>query len=220
MPFPECGPGAHYYSGEIYKFTPDHGSDFFVNAPTDEAVAGGTTYSWSVTVTEETIGGTSSVGVFDIIRLSDNAEVVSVVFTTTGTWTGSFTPGGGNTLRARLSVLHNDIRGADATVEFFLDPAGWTPPDCPDVEADFSGTPTSGDAPLTVDFTDETTNGPTSWAWDFGDGGTSTEQNPEHVYTTPGVYTVSLTASSASSEDTETKVGYIIVRRPGGAIFS
>lgn len=65
------------------------------------------------------------------------------------------------------------------------------------VVADFSGTPLFGTAPLTVAFTDLSTGTPTSWAWSFGDGGTSTAQNPTHIYTAPGVYTVTLTASRA-----------------------
>ena len=76
------------------------------------------------------------------------------------------------------------------------------------IDADFSGTPTSGPAPLDVDFTDETTGGtPTSWSWDFGDTGTSTAQNPSHTYQVPGTYTVSLTVNGG--EDTETKTDYI-----------
>ena len=54
--------------------------------------------------------------------------------------------------------------------------------------ADFSGSPTSGDAPLDVQFTDLTTNSPTSWSWTFGDGGTSTAQNPSYTYTAAGTY--------------------------------
>jgi YD repeat-containing protein len=77
--------------------------------------------------------------------------------------------------------------------------------------ADFSATPTSGYAPLTVAFTDQTTNSPTSWSWNFGDEGTSDLQNPSHQYTTPGTYTVSLTATNACNNDTETKTDYITV---------
>ncbi len=77
--------------------------------------------------------------------------------------------------------------------------------------ADFSGSPTSGDAPLTVTFTDLSSNNPTSWSWDFGDGTTSTVQNPTHTYNTPGTYTVSLTASNAYGSDTNTKTDYITV---------
>jgi PKD repeat protein len=59
--------------------------------------------------------------------------------------------------------------------------------------SDFTATPTSGPAPLTVQFTDISKNGPTAWAWVFGDGTTSTERNPEHVFTAAKTYTVSLT---------------------------
>ena len=60
-------------------------------------------------------------------------------------------------------------------------------------------------------FTDQSTNTPTSWSWDFGDGGTSTVQNPTHTYNTEGTYTVSLTVSNAYGNDTETKTDYITV---------
>ncbi len=82
------------------------------------------------------------------------------------------------------------------------------PPTNPPVAA-FSGTPTSGNIPLTVVFTDASTNAPTSWAWDFGDGGTSTAQNPSHIYTVAGTYTVTLTATNAYGSDSEVKTGYI-----------
>ncbi|MEO8192020.1 MAG: PKD domain-containing protein [Acidobacteriota bacterium] len=49
-----------------------------------------------------------------------------------------------------------------------------------------------------VQFTDTTAGGPTSWAWDFGDGGTSTDRNPAHVYASPGSFSARLTASNAS----------------------
>ncbi len=80
--------------------------------------------------------------------------------------------------------------------------------------AAFSGTPTSGTYPLAVTFTDASTYTPTSWAWDFGDGGTSTAQNPSHTYTAAGTYTVVLTATNAYGSDSETKAGYITVTAP------
>jgi PKD repeat protein len=58
---------------------------------------------------------------------------------------------------------------------------------------DFEADRTYGNNPLTVRFTDKTSGTPTSWSWDFGDGTTSTEQNPIHTYTKNGRYTVSLT---------------------------
>ncbi len=83
--------------------------------------------------------------------------------------------------------------------------------------ADFSGTPTSGDYPLTVSFSDLSTNGPTAWSWTFGDGGASTAQSPSHTYTAAGTYTVSLTATNAYGSDTATKVDYITVTEPAPA---
>lgn len=60
--------------------------------------------------------------------------------------------------------------------------------------AAFTATPRAGAAPLTVAFTDESTGTIESYDWDFGDGSAhSTEENPTHEYTSPGVYTVVLT---------------------------
>jgi PKD repeat protein len=80
----------------------------------------------------------------------------------------------------------------------------------------FSGAPRSGEAPLAVSFTDLSSNGPTSWQWDFGDGATSPEQNPTHTYTESGSYTVALTATNAAGSASEEKTGYIVVGAPGG----
>ena len=82
---------------------------------------------------------------------------------------------------------------------------------CSPPQADFSATPTQGQAPLTVNFTDLSVGNITSWSWNFGDSGTSTQQNPTHVYTLPGVYTVTLTVSGPCGVDTETKTEYIFV---------
>jgi PKD repeat protein len=90
---------------------------------------------------------------------------------------------------------------------------GGTPPTDPPVAA-FSGTPTDGVAPLSVSFTDASANNPTSWSWNFGDGATSTAQNPSHTYTNPGDYTVTLTATNAFGSDGETKTNYISVTDP------
>lgn len=60
-----------------------------------------------------------------------------------------------------------------------------------------------------VAFTDLTTNGPTQWDWTFGDGGTSTAQNPTHTYTVPGTYTVTLTATNANGSDLATYTNYV-----------
>ena len=77
--------------------------------------------------------------------------------------------------------------------------------------ADFSGAPVSGDVPLTVDFSDLSTDGATSWSWTFGDSGSSTEQNPSHTYLAAGTYNVTLTATNDCGSDIHTKSGYITV---------
>ena len=69
-----------------------------------------------------------------------------------------------------------------------------------------------------VNFTDQSTNNPTSWYWDFGDNGTSTQQNPSHEYSDPGIYTVSLTTSNSCGSNTETKNDYIHVSSIDGTI--
>ncbi|MDD1700255.1 MAG: PKD domain-containing protein, partial [Methanoregula sp.] len=77
--------------------------------------------------------------------------------------------------------------------------------------AEFSGSPTSGVAPLTVQFTDLSTNAPTFWIWLFGDGNSSTLQNPSFEYARPGLYTVALTATNTAGSDTSIKTNYINV---------
>ncbi len=81
---------------------------------------------------------------------------------------------------------------------------------------DFVADNTTIVAGQTVNFTDLSTNMPTSWAWTFN-GGTptsSTQQNPSIIYNTPGTYDVSLTATNSIGQGTETKTAYITVTPP------
>jgi len=73
-----------------------------------------------------------------------------------------------------------------------------------------------------ITFTDQsTTNGTiTAWAWNFGDSGTSTSQNPVHQYTTSGQYTVSLTVTDEFGSDTMTRTNYIAIDVPPVAAFT
>lgn len=80
--------------------------------------------------------------------------------------------------------------------------------------ASFGFSPVSGTAPLTVQFTDWSTNTPTSWYWTFGDGQTSTLQNPSHVYSSAGTYTVSLTATNVAGSSTHTWDNCVVVNLP------
>ncbi|WP_165074418.1 PKD domain-containing protein, partial [Methanogenium sp. MK-MG] len=86
--------------------------------------------------------------------------------------------------------------------------------DLPVPVAAFSGAPTTIDRGDAVTFTDAST--PVglidSWAWDFGDGGTSADQSPVYTYTTSGTHTVTLTATNEAGNDAEVKTNYITVR--------
>jgi uncharacterized protein (TIGR02145 family) len=77
--------------------------------------------------------------------------------------------------------------------------------------AGYTASPTSGIPPLTVNFSDQSVNNPTNWQWDFGDGGTSTKQNPVHTYNIDGFYAISLTINNEFGSDTKTKTNYINV---------
>jgi PKD repeat protein len=77
----------------------------------------------------------------------------------------------------------------------------------------YNGTVLKGLPPLTVNFFDTSTGGPTGWAWVFGDGNTSTEQNPSHVYST-GNWTVNLTVNNVDGINTTSKFQYVQVGAP------
>ncbi|HOW15466.1 PGF-pre-PGF domain-containing protein, partial [Methanosarcina sp.] len=69
--------------------------------------------------------------------------------------------------------------------------------------ANFSSNVTSGFVPLSVQFTDSSENA-TAWNWDFGDGNSSADQNPLHIFSTAGTYTVNLTVSNVNGTDSKT----------------
>jgi len=109
-------------------------------------------------------------------------------YTSTGTYTARLTvtgPGGNATAKRIITV--------NAVTEITF----------------FTANTTAGPAPLAVHFTDTSTGEPTAWSWTFGDGNTSTDQNPTHTYTAPGNYTVSLEVNGGA--DTCTRPAYITV---------
>jgi len=80
--------------------------------------------------------------------------------------------------------------------------------------ANFSASPLSGTAPLLVSFTDSSTSSPVTWSWSFGDGAVSTQRNPQHSYTAPGSYSVTLTAAGPQGSATRTRAALITVTGP------
>ena len=83
-----------------------------------------------------------------------------------------------------------------------------------DVEAAFTRSPSSPVVGQTVTFTDTSTGEPTSWEWDFDDGGWSDDQHPTHTFTEVGTFTVTLTANNDESTDTVSSVVTVIEDSP------
>jgi PKD repeat protein len=81
-------------------------------------------------------------------------------------------------------------------------------------QPDFNGTPTSGVIPLQVSFNDLSEGTIESWLWDFGDGNTSYEQNPEYIYSESGIFSVSLTVTGPGGTESIIKEAYISIFDP------
>ena len=77
--------------------------------------------------------------------------------------------------------------------------------------AGFSASPTTGNRPLVVDFTDESSGTVTSWSWEFGDGDTDSVQDPSHTYLFVGAFSVTLSVAGPGGSDTETTTAFIDV---------
>ncbi len=108
---------------------------------------------------------------------------IAHTFTNPGTYTVTLTaigPGGQDAAQAVITVNQ--------------------PPNAP--TAAFSQDTQSGDVPLNVSFTNQSQGQIDSYSWNFGDGGTSTEQNPSHSYTAAGTYTVTLTVTGPGGTST------------------
>jgi len=99
----------------------------------------------------------------------------------------------------------NDAGQATVTKTEYIqvNPSG-APPD-----ARFSVSPMMGYAPMTVRFTDRSSGMPLAWHWDFGDGSTSSEQNPSHTYATAGKYVPTLTVSGSGGSDSHSSFVWV-----------
>ena len=132
-----------------------------------------------------------------------------------GTGTTDFDIATSSLAEIRYVLIRDDGDGAnnEATPGVDID-AIEALPFCDAPVANFTGNPTSGTAPLSVEFTSQVQFTPgclSEVAWDFGDGATSSEANPTHVYQESGVYTVSLTAGGPGGEDEKVREDYITV---------
>lgn len=100
-----------------------------------------------------------------------------------------------------LTVFRNGEQAVGNRVVTVLSPIPVTPA----VSAAFDVSTANATVGAPVSFTDRSGGSPTSWNWNFGDGGSSTTRNPTHAYAAPGTYTVTLTASNASTTGSTTK---------------
>jgi PKD repeat protein len=105
-------------------------------------------------------------------------------------------------------VTNTDGKGTMLVGGFIVHQAGALP------IVNFTATSTNGTAPLIVHFNDTSTGSPVSWAWTFGDGGTSNIQNASHQYDNSGTYSVNLTVTNANGTASEVKKDYITVTSP------
>ena len=133
---------------------------------------------------------------------------------TISSWTWDFGDGGTSEVQ---SPLHIYKEAGNYTVTLIVDgPDGSDTETVEDyiqvVEVDFSADYVSGYYPLDIQFNDQSKGDISSWAWHFGDGGMSEEQNPSHTYQDVGVYEVSLTVTGQSGAIArEVKKAYIQV---------
>jgi PKD repeat protein len=192
----EAGSSRTQYYWEIYHLMGDPSVMTYMGVPTNNNVS----HPSSITTDATSVTVQANPGSY--VGISRDAVLYGAGYIgDTGSATISLTPFG-STGSADIVVTCQFKIPYISTISVTT---GTTPP-----TADFVGSPTSGMVPLTVNFTNLST-GAASLSWDFGDSGTSTQQNPSHTYTSPGTYTVSLTATNAYGSDTETKTDYITV---------
>ena len=115
---------------------------------------------------------------------------------------------------ARRGMGFNASQGSsnsvsDQVVDFTY-PTFCLTPTSPPIAA-FTANQTTATCPASIQFTDASTNIPQSWLWNFGDGQTSTQQNPLHAYSQPGSYTVKLKVTNTLGSDSITQTNYITI---------
>lgn len=123
-------------------------------------------------------------------------------YTTSGTYSVSLTVSntGGSNMKTKANYITVGVSPAPA------------PPAAPDAE--FTASTTSGVAALIVAFTSTSTGAIDSYFWEFGDGTTSTEQNPTHSYAAPGTYSVSLSVTGPGGSNSQAKANYVTAAAP------
>ena len=217
----------NYGSSQTYNITPNIGYNVADVEVNNASVGSVTTYQFTNVNANQTISATFAINQYTITpsisggngTISPNT-VQTVNYGDTPTF--NFTPNSGyhlNTVTVNGSLVtptgnsytFPPVTTNQTIVGTFL----VNPP-----VANFTGTPRTGAIPLAVTFTDISTNNPTSWLWNFGDGNTSTAQNPTNTYVAAGNYSVQLTATNAGGSNTSLQNGYIFAYIPAVANFT
>lgn len=133
-----------------------------------------------------------------------NAGRITLKYGSNLTDNGSFLQGGGAAGQGGVGGYENSVSGGQGQQGFL---ETYSTEQLPPV-ANFTASPTTGARPLTVNFTNAS-QGATSYSWNFGDSSGSSQENPQHTYTSPGTYTVSLTVTNGAGSDTITRTSYI-----------
>ena len=139
---------------------------------------------------------------FTALDLGDGTEQMAMTFAAASSGNASVTPA---VVPTTLLPLTNNFSYAVSKVFY--------PTPLPIVS--FMGDPRVGPAPLVVYFTDQSTGVKDSFAWNYGDGGTGTYENPQHTYNNPGTYDVSHSVTNISGTATQTLTSYITVAAAG-----
>ena len=151
---------------------------------------------------------------YDYLYIYDGPNTSSTLI---GTYDGSSLPNGGSIVTSTGAVTL--VQSTDPGVignGFEMNWACFYPNDPPICQFDASSTESCDGI---IQFTDLSLNIPIAWFWDFGDGQTSSEQNPTHTYLTNGIFDVQLIIVNASAADTLTKSAFITVNKPDDPII-
>ncbi|PLX03280.1 MAG: hypothetical protein C0594_10670 [Marinilabiliales bacterium] len=150
---------------------------------------------------------------WDTLFIYDGPDVNSPLI---GSYTGDTLPGGGQIITSGGAITFREQTDQAVTASGFEVNWQCSYPENPPV-ADFE---VDNDSSCTgiFAFTDLSYNGPTSWLWDFGDGNTSTDQNPEHIYSIDGDFTISLIAGNDYGTDTVEFQNIIHVNLPDNPV--
>ena len=175
----------NYCPGGTVSCVGCHGVPLCTKCPTDPTCVVGPTI-WTVTASAGANGSISPSGGVSVTDGSNQQFTI--------------TPGAdyqisnvlvdGSSVGPQTSYTFLNVNADHSISATFVLPAG------PPPLADFSTTPRTATEPYIASFTDLSTDNPTSWLWDFGDGEKSIRQSPDHRYISPGIYTVTLTAAN------------------------